>query len=188
MTSPRPDPPPATSRRDVAITVLRVLASATLLVVLYAAAPLQGSAGATLATRLGAGLVAVAVLFALQLKAIINSPRPALRAVEGLATSIPLVLVVFASAYLVMSGSDPAAFSEPLSRVSALYFTITMFATVGFGDITPVSDAARVVVSFQILLNLVVLGLGIRIVMGAVRVGRERHRAPDAAPGAPHGS
>lgn len=188
MTSSQRDRLAGASRRDVAITVLRVLASTALLVALYAIVPLQGSTGATLATRLGAGLVAVAVLFGLQLKAIINSARPALRAVEGLATSIPLVLVVFASAYLVMSASDPAAFNEPLSKVSALYFTITMFATVGFGDITPVSEAARVVVSFQMLLNLVVVGLGIRIAMGAVRVGRERHRSPDAAPGAARGS
>ncbi len=30
---------------------------------------------------------------------------------------------------------DPAAFNETLTRIDSLYFTLTVFATVGFGDI-----------------------------------------------------
>ena len=58
-------------------------------------------------------------------------------AVEALAAAIPLFLLAFAAAYLRMADADTGAFSEPLSRIDALYFTITVFSTVGFGDRIP---------------------------------------------------
>ena len=61
----------------------------------------------------------------------------ALRAIEALAAAIPLFLLVFAAAYVKLDSTQAQAFSEPLSRTDALYFTITVFSTVGFGDITP---------------------------------------------------
>lgn len=164
----------ASSRRAIVITIVRVVASTTLLFLLYAFWPLEGHPGASGMAYLAGALLIIFTVFGLQVRSILGSSRPALRAVEALATSIPLVLVAFASGYLVLSESDPAAFSEPLSKVSAIYFTITVFATVGFGDITPVIDGARIAVSVQMLTNLLVLGLGIRIVGGAVRLGRER--------------
>ena len=48
--------------------------------------------------------------------------------------------------YYVMGQNDASTFSEDLSRSDALYFTITTFATVGFGDITPKGETARLVV------------------------------------------
>ena len=60
-------------------------------------------------------------------------------------------VVVFAWTYLTMARSDPATFTQPLTRVSALYLTVTVFSTVGFGDITPVTDAARVTVMAQMV-------------------------------------
>jgi hypothetical protein len=62
---------------------------------------------------------------------------------------------------------------------SALYFTMTVFATVGFGDIAPVTPAARAVVLGQMVGNLVVLGLLLRLVTSAVRINRRRRSGPD---------
>ena len=44
-----------------------------------------------------------------------------------------------------------ASFTEPLTRADALYFTVTVFSTVGFGDITAKSETARVVLIVQML-------------------------------------
>ena len=41
--------------------------------------------------------------------------------------------------------SQAGTFTEPLTRTDAQYFTVTIFATVGFGDITAVTQTARVV-------------------------------------------
>ena len=55
-----------------------------------------------------------------------------------------------------------------------------MFSTVGFGDITAKSDTARLAVPGQMIADLVILGLAIKVIVGAVRRGRQRQpRDPD---------
>ena len=55
--------------------------------------------------------------------------------------------------------ASPASFStHQLTRTDALYFTVTTFTTVGFGDIIPASQGARLVVTAQMILDLLVLG------------------------------
>jgi hypothetical protein len=73
--------------------------------------------------------------------------------------------------------ASAASFTEPLTRTDALYFTVTVFSTVGFGDITARSEAARVVLIVQMLADLALLGAGIRVLLGAVQRGREQ--SPD---------
>jgi hypothetical protein len=73
-----------------------------------------------------------------------------------------------------MSHQQHGSFASPLTRVDAFYFTVTTFATVGFGDIVPVSQAARVIVTVQMIGDLIVLGAVLKLVVGAVKIGRER--------------
>ena len=96
------------------------------------------------------------------------------RVKEALAVLVPLYLLIFARIYLVNSLADPSGFSRSLDHVSSLYFTVTVFATVGFGDIVATSDAMLLLVTAQMLLNLVVLGLGIRLLTSAARRGIAR--------------
>lgn len=95
----------------------------------------------------------------------------------------PLYLLLFAASYYVMSQADPTAFTaEGPTRIDTLYFTVTVFATVGFGHISPASETARLLVMFQMILNLIVLGAGIRLLTVAVHRGREsRADAAEAA-------
>ena len=60
-----------------------------------------------------------------------------------------------------------------MTRTDSLYFTVTVFATVGFGDIFPASQIARLVVTTQMVLNLIVLGLGVRLITGAAQQARK---------------
>jgi len=110
-----------------------------------------------------------AVVVALQIPAIIHARFPVLRAAITLGVLVPLYLLVFARLYLSSSLGDPGAFSESLDHATALYFTVTVFATVGFGDIVPVTPIARLVTSLQMMLDLVVLGAVVRIVIFAAR-------------------
>ena len=48
-----------------------------------------------------------------------------------------------------------------------------VFATVGFGDITATSQTGRLLVTAQMILDLIVLGLGIRVFLGAVQRGQQ---------------
>ena len=85
-----------------------------------------------------------------------------------------MFVVLFASLYLSMSHSSGATFTQPLDHMGALYFTVTVFSTVGFGDITAKTDAARAVVTIQMILDLLLIGAVARLLVTAARTGLSR--------------
>jgi len=109
-----------------------------------------------------------------QVRSIVRATYPALRAVGALATSAPLFLLLFAGTYFVMDTISAGSFSEPLTRTDALYFTVTVFTTVGFGDITATTEVTRVLVTAQMVAGIVTVGIGARIIVDAVKHGREQ--------------
>ena len=157
--------------------VLRSLVGSTVIVMLYFWLPLTSVLTGRAVLELVAGLTGLALLLGLQIRTILHSPFPVARAIEALAISVPLFLVLFSAAYFLMGQADPEGWSEPLSRLDAAYFAMTVFATVGFGDITPVSDLTRAVTTGQMLGDIVLVGLIARVIVGAVKEGRRRQRA-----------
>jgi voltage-gated potassium channel len=160
---------------------LRATGSTAVLVALYFLLPLDTPVTWFAVTMLVIGLVAFVALVIFQVRSILRSPFPGLRAIEALATSIPLFLLLFAAAYVVLDTDSASNFSQPLTRTDALYFTVTVFSTVGFGDITAKTETARLVVTVQMVADLIVLGLGIKVIVGAVTRGRQQ-RPADAGP------
>jgi hypothetical protein len=160
------------------MALLRAIGSTVGLVVIYYLLPLNHSSTVVAAGMLIIGLVALIILIGFQIRGIVQSPFPGVRAVETLATSLPLFLLIFASTYLVMSAVSANSFNQPLTHTDALYFTVTTFATVGFGDIVAKSEGTRILVTMQMVIDLVILGLGARIVLGAITRGRQRR--PDS--------
>jgi preprotein translocase subunit YajC len=183
---PSPPSPPASnalfvtqrSRREtVAVigwSVVRVVVSSAILVGLYYLLPFDGLGGAGPLIRLLVGLGAFVALVVWQTRTIIRSPHPGLRAIEALAVTIPLLVLTFAATYYVMERANANAFTEPLTRTDSLYFAVTVMTTTGFGDIAARTQEARVFVTIQMALDLVVLGLGLRVILGAVKIGRAR--------------
>jgi Ion channel len=153
--------------------VLRSLTATAVLVALYYLLPLNLLARVPLAVILTGGLVILLTIAAWQVHLILRAAHPGARGAEALATTLPLFLLLFASAYYAMARAGPGSFSHPLTRTDSLYFTVTVFSTVGFGDITAVSQSARLVVTAQMVLDLLALGLGIRVFVGAVRLARQ---------------
>lgn len=168
--------------RVITWSVLRVVASIAVVTALYYLLPFDRSDTGGAVTWLAAGLVVFVGLVAVQVRAIIASPFPGLRAIEALATSVSLFLALFAATYFVMARLSPGSFTAPLTRTDALYFTVTVFSTVGFGDITAKTETARLVVTGQMITDLVILGLAIKAIVGAFRRGRQRQ--PQDASGA----
>ena len=177
---------PRVRRRLTALALVRALGSATVLVGLYYVLPLDRDGGVAVSVGLVCGLLVFAAVVAVQVWQITRSDYPRLRAVEAIASAIPLFLVVFAATYYLLAGGRTGAFSEPLDRTAALYFTVTVFSTVGFGDITPVTHGARVATMIQMLADLVVIGVVARVIVGAVSIGVQRRTttadAPDTEP------
>jgi voltage-gated potassium channel len=174
------------ARRPLVRAILRTLLTPTVLFLLYVLLPLHREFTVGTVAGLGACVVAMALLVALQVRAILRSPHPAFRAVEAIALSLPLFLLLFAVTYTVLSGSYPNAFTEPLSKGDSLYFVVTVFATVGFGDIAPKTELARVVTTIQMLLGVIVVGLIAKIFLSAVQVAvRRRGEISASAAGLP---
>jgi heme/copper-type cytochrome/quinol oxidase subunit 2 len=153
--------------------MLRAVGSTVALVAIYYLLPLDHSSHWAAVTMLVIGLAALITLITFQVRRIIASPFPGLRALEALATSVPLFLLLFASTYVVMATLAAGNFSQPMTRTNALYFTVTVFATVGFGDITAKTEAARLVVTGQMIVDLIIIGFGARVIVGAVQRGRQ---------------
>ena len=130
---------PAAERAWVHIVVsaLGAVVTAAVLVALYYLLPLDDLSGASAVTGLVVGIVVFVALIAWQVWRILRSDHPGSRALEGLFVAVPLFILLFATAYYLMARAEPKAFTEALSRTDALYLTVTIFSTVGFGDISP---------------------------------------------------
>lgn len=117
------------------------------------------------------------IYFRYQLLAIRRSGFPLIRGIETLVIGIVLFLTIFAKAYLLIAMGDPGSFSEPMDHFTSYYFAVTVLATVGFGDISPSSVPARSIAMVQMLLDLVIIAIAVRLVTTEVRNATARRRA-----------
>ncbi|MFI9615244.1 potassium channel family protein [Streptomyces sp. NPDC052023] len=167
--------PSRPGRRVAFLVFARATAITAGLVTTYFLLPLEGVTADTVAW-LVCGLLAVMVVFFWEVRTIARSAHPRLKAVEALAATVPLFLLLFASAYYLLGRSFPAAFSEPLTRTDALYFALTTFSTVGYGDITARSQSGRVLTMLQMAGGLLLVGVAARVVASAVQAGLQQRR------------
>ncbi|WP_078574015.1 potassium channel family protein [Streptomyces sp. ACT-1] len=176
---PIPDGEHRSHRGAAVVAVVRAVSVAVGLVTAYYLLPLDERLTAGTAVLLVSGLLVVLLVFCWEVRAITRSPFPRLRAVEGLAATLVLFLVLFAVSYYLLERSEPGSFSEALNRTDALYFTLTTFATVGFGDITARSQTGRVLTMAQMAGGLLLVGVAARVLASAVQAGLNRqHREP----------
>jgi len=170
-------------RRLFLRALLRITAVTALLIVVYAVFPVGLHADGTTWLLLAGGIAAFLLALTYQVRRIVASPMPQLRAIETLATVVPLFIIVFSLVYVGLSQNDPASFSEPITKVGGIYFTVTILSTVGFGDITATTDTTRLVVTLQMLIDLLIIGVLVKLIIGASRIGVQRRQAEAAAQG-----
>ncbi len=163
------DLPPTLRRRAVLRCGATVVLSWVLLIGAFYVIPIGHESGLRAFVRLGLDIAIVGAVFAWQIRRISVAALPELRAIEALGIVIALFLVLFSSIYLAMSHESPLTFTQALDHTRSLYFTISVFSTVGFGDITPRTDTARLVVSAQMLLDLAIIGAVVRLIFNAAR-------------------
>ena len=171
-------PPQVISR-----AVVRVTVALAAMVALYAVIPLgrNSTASSALLAAAFAALLGFTVVFLRQVRRIMRSPYPLVAGAEALVLILAVFVVGFALIYVALATADPEAFSEPLNRVAAIYFAITVLTTVGFGDIAPVDDVARIVVSVQMLADLLLIAVALRLVIGLAQRAARRQRGPAEA-------
>ncbi|MET9761366.1 potassium channel family protein [Streptomyces sp. NPDC006372] len=173
-------------RRAAVFALVRAALIAVGLVTVYYVLPLDGRSTGGSSALLACGLLLVVVVFWWEVRAIVSSPHPRLKAVEALAATLAMFVLLFASAYFLLEHTTPGSFSEPLTKTDSLYFTLTTFTTVGYGDIVARSQTGRVLTMFQMLGGVLLVGVAARILAGAVQAGlRRQGREPDDFPHRP---
>jgi hypothetical protein len=169
------------SRREIAFAVLMTLVRMFIgfWVIFFTLTLVPDTPDGQFIVPLGLAVLAVALyiwFFKRQLAGVYKAKFPTLRAVEALVLVAAMFLAVFAMIYVMISLNDENAFTEVLYPFNSYYFALTVLATVGFGDITPVTTLARSVTMVQMALDLVFVAVLIRIIGGAARRAlQERH-------------
>ncbi|HJU97077.1 MAG TPA: potassium channel family protein [Jiangellaceae bacterium] len=163
--SPRP-------RRVVRLGLL--LVEVVALVAAYFLMPLT----ATLWLRLLAyaiGLALVTAVIARQVRRHVESRDNDIR-IESLALAIVLAVLLFALVYYSIETVDPSQLADISTRLDALYFSLTIGTTTGFGDISAQGQLARGVVSAQLVFDLVIIAAAVPVLTRTVE-RRRRERA-----------
>jgi hypothetical protein len=182
-----PSPQVGTSRKidgkklalEVFYTVLRTIGLVLLISFILSRSPKEQnlqSVGVII------GMIVLALIyvgfFIRSIRAVQKSQFPGIRAGEAMLSSGVLLLAIFASIYSLISLQDPEAFTEVLTPFSSIYFSLTILATVGFGDIAPSSVPARSVAMAQMVLDLVFIGVLVRTITNAAKRSIASRAAP----------
>jgi voltage-gated potassium channel len=80
---------------------------------------------------------------------------------QGLLVALYIAVLFFALSYYLLATSNPEAIVGLETRLDALYFSLTIVSTVGFGDVHAVDQAARAVVSLQLVFDLMFVSLAV---------------------------
>lgn len=160
---------PATQRGEqLRRAFLRCVATVTVFFGLFFVLPFRGErwwVGALVGTALLALMLPLAVR---RLRRVLTSERPLFEAFESVVQLVTMLIVGFASVYYAMD-RDVLEIQGLDTRVDSLYVTVTTLSTVGFGDITPVTQEARLVVTAQMMIDIVFLGVVFRVFAKAAR-------------------
>lgn len=162
---------PHAVRRQALAAAARTTAVTVALSMVYAFAPMRDAVNDGIPLLVGS-LAVLTALIIWHVRAVARSGHPAVRAIEALATSVPFLLLSFAAVYFMLEDNSSSAFGVVLTRLDAFYFSVTVFATVGFGDIAARSELARSLVTTQMIVDFLYLAIVVRVLLTAVQFGR----------------
>lgn len=131
-----------------------------LIVFVYYIVPL--AADRTLPFRILGALAAIVALGTVALRQLTSAEQRV-----GRLVTLPVLVVVCCSAAFYSLASTPGQMEGLVTRTDALYFTVITTATIGYGDIYPVGQAARGLVIVTVAFNAVfVAAIGSAIIKG----------------------
>jgi voltage-gated potassium channel len=93
---------------------------------------------------------------------------------------LEVVMVLFAFTYFSLAVHGHHQMAGISTRVDALYFSATTMTTVGYGDVHPVGQVARVITTYQLVFDVVFIAAFARLLTRAT--GSAHHRR-DQPPG-----
>jgi voltage-gated potassium channel len=151
--------------------------------VVYFVVPVRsGHSAGVLALEIAISLAGVALVGWIVLGELLREWRggsPTILRGRHLLLLFEVVLLGFALTYYVLSVYSDGEMAGLRTRVDALYFTATTMTTVGYGDIHPIGQVARVIATVHMGFNVLFVAAVVRLL--DVRVRRASGASPDAA-------
>lgn len=167
--------------QEIVLSFLRTVVGLVFIFWLLSLVPVKPDPTAILPLALlVAGTVFYIIVLRWQLRRVFEARHPGILAVESLVLSAAMFLAIFSAVYVIIDGGAPGSFSEQLNHFTAMYFALTVLSTVGFGDITPVTNFARLVVMIQMALGLTYLAIIIKVFIGTAQRARAQREASGA--------
>jgi voltage-gated potassium channel len=149
--------------------VLRLLGHTTVVLILMTSAyfvlPLRFEVDGGVLARLAfsvAAFAALGLLLRLHLRRAPALSVPYSR-IEVLLAALYTLVLGFALAYFAIATFAPGQFVGLSDRTDALYFSVTVMSTVGFGDIHAQGTLAKLVVTVHMVVNLIYIGTALRL-------------------------
>jgi voltage-gated potassium channel Kch len=102
-----------------------------------------------------------------------KQPTPRQR-IEKIKDNIRYERVALAATGFIIFGAVFYHFVEKLSWIDSFYFTTVTLATVGYGDISPRTDAGKVFTIFYMLIGISIFVVLARIVLGRLILRSKR--------------
>jgi voltage-gated potassium channel len=161
--------------------LIEIAGLAMLALVVYFVIPLDGEHA-----ELFAGALVIVATFALvplavhRARRVLTSDQPLLVAAQSLAITQTLLVVSFSTVYFVLGSAHEGQINGVRTKIDALYYTITILSTVGFGDVTATGQGARALVATNMIVNIVFLAVALRLVSWALE---QRKEDPPNRPG-----
>jgi hypothetical protein len=155
------------------VPVKRLLATAATAIgplVLYFLLPLEDRIGRVIAIVLVIGVAGLLIPLSVhQARRVLHSDYPLLEAVRCLTSGLVLLVVSFSASYFVLGTEYENQIDGIETKLDALYYTVTVLATVGFGDIAATGQVARAFVTAQMVINFAILAVALRLVSWALK-------------------
>jgi voltage-gated potassium channel len=148
---------PAPARARLVVQIVALVAA-------YYVVPVEPLSSTSLAVRAGAAVLLVGLVVWLVGREVLHEVRMPVEEVR-LARLLEVVVVgilLFALADFLVATLGAGQFVGLVTRTDALYFALTTFATVGFGDVHAQGQFARGLVIVQMLFNIVVLAAAVQ--------------------------
>jgi len=156
--------------RRAARRVTEIAGVAIISLVIYFVIPLDGDFSNVIAGSMVVGAaVALVPLSIRRARQVLTSDQPLLVAAQALCSVITLLIVSFASVYYVLAIDHDDQIAGIRTKIDALYFTVTIVSTVGFGDITATGQLARAIVAGHMIVNFALLAVAIRLMSWALQ-------------------
>jgi len=162
---------PVETRAHARRSLVRSGALVIVLVVGFCLVPLRGDRWWIGAVTGVVAIIGTVPLTVRRVQAVRVAEQPVVVAMEAIILLVTMLVLGFSAVYFSMDAHQDQ-FEGLATRLDAVYYTVTTTATVGYGDIHPVGQPARAVVTAHMLLNLAFVGIVVRVLARAAQTAR----------------